>query len=192
VNAGDAVLFRSIYRGNVRWCFPHRLVEGQHDCFTLYLQPGNSGKHMGHDDDYLVRWAAGDPMVDHAWQTHHVLWRIRLGEAHMLGLFWTETWEFAGWYVNLQAPTQLNGRCFDSCDLALDVWIEPDGSWHWKDEDDFARAQQLGILQADAAAELRAEAEKVIAARPWPTGWEDWRPPRDWGPLALPEDWHVV
>jgi hypothetical protein len=32
----------------------------------------------------------------------------------------------------------------------------------------------------------------VIAAAPWPTGWEDWRPPANWGPLGLPRDWHVV
>ena len=23
-------------------------------------------------------------------------------------------------------------------------------------------------------------------------GWEDWRPPAAWRPLALPENWHVV
>jgi hypothetical protein len=39
---------------------------------------------------------------------------------------------------------------------------------------------------------VRAEGERVIAERPWPTGWEDWRPPRDWTRLPLPEDWDVV
>jgi len=42
------------------------------------------------------------------------------------------------------------------------------------------------------AAEIRAEGARVIAERPWPAGWEGWRPPPEWAPLALPEDWHVV
>lgn len=184
MKAGDAVLVRSVYRGQVRWCFPHRLVEEQDDRFVLYLQLGNNGKHMAHDNDYLVRWAAGEPMRDHVWQAHHVLWIVQLGEAHMLGLFWTAEWKFAGWYVSLQAPMQLNGRCFDSCDLALDIWIDPDGSWHWKDEDDLAEAQELGILDAVTAADVRAEGERVIASEPCPTGWEGWRPPAGSGSLC--------
>jgi hypothetical protein len=39
---------------------------------------------------------------------------------------------------------------------------------------------------------VRAEGERVIAEAPWPTGWEEWRPPATWTPLALPADWHVV
>lgn len=189
---GDTVLFRSVYRGDVRWCFPHHFVEGWDDRFVLYLRPGNRGKLMGHDEDYLVRWASGDPPRDHVWQRHHVLWHIRLGEPHALGLFWSEDWQFTGWYVNLQAPTQLRGGRFDTNDLALDVWIEPDGTWSWKDEADLARAVELGILDGKEALALRAEGERVIAAKPWPTGWEGWRPPPDWEPLPLPEDWHVV
>jgi hypothetical protein len=47
-------------------------------------------------------------------------------------------------------------------------------------------------LDERSAAKVRAEGERVIASEPWPTGWEDWRPPSDWGPLELPEDWDVV
>ncbi|HEX4323649.1 MAG TPA: hypothetical protein VHZ77_03350, partial [Gaiellaceae bacterium] len=60
MNVGDNVLYRSVYRGSVCWCFPHHFVGEQDDRFVLYLQPGNCGKRMGHDEDYLLRWAAGD------------------------------------------------------------------------------------------------------------------------------------
>jgi hypothetical protein len=192
VKPGDVVLVRSVYKGKIRWCFPHRFVDERDGCFLLYLQPGSRGVHMGHGADYLVRWAAGDSAHDHVWHTHHVLWRTRLGERHALGLFWNEDWEFRGWYVNLQAPTERHGNRFDSNDLALDITIEPDGSWDWKDEHEFAQTQELGILDAAGAIELRAEGERVIAAKPWPTGWEEWRPPPEWEPLPLPADWHVV
>jgi Protein of unknown function (DUF402) len=192
VKPGDVVLVRSVYKGKIRWCFPHRFVDERDGCFLLYLQPGSRGVHMGHGADYLVRWAAGDSAHDHVWHTHHVLWRTRLGERHALGLFWNEDWEFRGWYVNLQAPTERHGNRFDSNDLALDITIEPDGSWDWKDEHEFAQTQELGILDAAGAIELRAEGERAIVAKPWPTGWEEWRPPPEWEPLPLPADWHVV
>jgi hypothetical protein len=86
-------------------------------------------------------------------------------------------------------PVAIRGNKFDTTDWALDVWVEPNGEWRWKDEDEFARAQELGVLDADAAARVRAEGEQVIAEKPWPTGWEDWRPPQSWQPLPLPDDW---
>jgi hypothetical protein len=61
-----------------------------------------------------------------------------------------------------------------------------DGTWRWKDEDDFAEAQRLGVFTPAETARVRAEGERVLAARPWPTGWEQWRPwqarPRPSGP----------
>ncbi len=35
------------------------------------------------------------------------------------------------------------------------------------------RAHHLGVLDAAVTAEERAEGERVIAAEPWPTRWED-------------------
>jgi hypothetical protein len=70
--------------------------------------------------------------------------------------------------------------------------VQPNGTWHWKDEDELEEAVGLGIWTAAEASAIRAEGERVIAAAPWPTGWEDWRPPAAWGPLGLPRDWHVV
>jgi predicted RNA-binding protein associated with RNAse of E/G family len=110
----------------------------------------------------------------------------------MLGLFWSDDWRFLGWYVNLQAPVVIRGHRFDTTDWALDIWVEPDGGWEWKDEDHFARIVELGIIDDATAAALRAEGERVIAERPWPTGWEHWRPPPEWGPLVLPPDWDAV
>src|SRR5262249_49357002 len=132
------------------------------------------------------------PLVDRVWERTNVLRFMREGDAHTVEVFWGEEWELLGWYVNLQAPLVVRGDRFDTTDWALDVWVEPDGSWEWHDEDEFAQVQELGILAADVAAALRAEGERVIAEHPWPTGWEDWRPPPEWEPLPLPEDWHVV
>jgi hypothetical protein len=94
--------------------------------------------------------------------------------------------------VNLQLPLRMTDRFVDTTDQALDLLAFPDGTWRWKDEDELEEAIELGIWTEHDAAEMRAEGERLIAERPWPTGWEDWRPPPEWGPLELPEDWDVV
>jgi hypothetical protein len=188
------VLLRSIYRETVRWCWPHHYAgewDGRHG---IYVQPGSRGKLMKRADgkSYLDYWVTDEPAFDDVWDRSHVLRFMRAGDAHTVELFWDEDWTFRGWYVNLQAPLRVHGSFFDTTDLALDVTVDPDGAWAWKDEDDFTRAIELGVIDDATAAEVRAEGERVIAARPWPTGWENWRPPTEWQPLPLPEDWHVV
>lgn len=194
LSGGDVVLVRSVYRGRVRWAFPQRLVEDDGDRLVTYLAPGTPGASMGRDPDgrYLERWARGDDPRRHAWRDHHVLWITRRGDAHSINIFWNEAWAFRSWYVNLQAPLTSTRLGYDTTDHALDVVVAPDGVWRWKDEDDFAEAIALGIFDDAQAAAVRAEGERVVAARPWPTGWEAWRPDPGWTPPSLPDDWHAV
>lgn len=149
------------------------------------MQRDGSGK-------YLDYWVTAAPAFDYTWDRTHVLRFMRAGDRHTIELFWDLAWSFLGWYVNLQAPLVITNNRFDTTDWALDVWVEPDGAWSWKDEDDFAHAQELGVLDGPAADDVRADGERVVASRPWPTGWEHWRPPEAWQPLPLPVDWDVV
>ena len=175
---GDAVEVRSVYRGRVRWAFPWRVVADDRERFVLYLAPGSAGVSMGRDaaGHYLKRWVSEEPPHAVIWRHHHVLSLTRRGDAHSLWLMWSEEWSFRCWYVQLQDPMVETPTGIQTMDHALDVFVERDGTWHWKDEDDFAEAQQLGVFTPSEAAAVRAEGERVIAARPWPTGWEDWRP----------------
>lgn len=146
---------------------------------------------MGRDPDgrYLERWIGDDEPRDLIWSETHVLQLVRPGDAHTVEVFWDESWALLGWYVNLQAPLQPTSFGYDTTDWALDIWVTPNGEWSWKDEDDFAEAISLGVFDDASAAAVRAEGERVIAAHPWPTGWEDWRPPESWDPLPLPLGW---
>jgi hypothetical protein len=143
-------------------------------------------------ESYLDYWVADAPAFDYIWDRSHVLRFMREGDTHTVELFWDTEWTFLGWYVNLQAPLVIRDDKFDTTDLALDIWVEPDGSWRWKDEDEFAYAQELGVFDAKRAAAVRSEGERVVAQQPWPTGWENWRPPDDWHPLPLPADWDQI
>ena len=169
-----------MYRGRVRWAFPHRVVADDGNRFVLYIAPGTEGVWMGRDPDgrYLDRWMSDEPPHRHVWRWHHILSLARRGAAHSLWHFWDEEWNFVCWYVQLHTPmTEVDGG-FEMTDQALDILVDPDGTWRWKDEDDFAETQALGVWTPEEAAAIRAEGERVIAARPWPSGWEDWRPPQ--------------
>jgi hypothetical protein len=193
---GDWILLRSVYRERVRWGFMHRVIEAGEGSLVVYLPPGSPGASMGRDPDgrYLERWVRGDPPNAHAWQRSHVLKLLRPAAAHTLELFWDQDWRFSGWYVNLQTPLIASPLGYDTTDLALDVTVGPDGTWAWKDEDDFAEAQALGVMTAGEAAEVRYEGARVIAGLPelLPTGWENWRPDPAWQPPELPAGWDRV
>lgn len=101
---------------------------------------------------YLKRWVTAAPPFDHAWHTAHVLRFMRPGEEHTVEVWWDVEWSFLGWYVNLQAPLVVRNDRFDTTDWVLDVVVDPDGTWRWKDEDEFAQAFELGVFESEAAA----------------------------------------
>ena len=113
---------------------------------------------------------------------------LRPGSFHSVWLFW-ENGRFRNWYVNFEEPLGSTRFGFDYKDWKLDLVVEPDGTWRWKDEDELEVAAGLGIVDADA---VWAEAERVVADRPWPTGWEGWRPDPRWPRPRYPADWRVV
>ena len=191
---GDTALLRFVRYGRVRRVFPHVVVADSGDLVALHVAPGTPGKvaewHSSPIRGQADReWA----MKDHAWDSYRVLRLIRWGVAHSLELFYNgATDAFDGWYVNLQEPLRRGQLGFDTDDLVLDIWIEPDGSWQWKDDDELEEAVRLGRFSAAEAAAIRTEGERVLEAWPFPTGWEDWRPDPTWPTPALPEGWDVV
>ena len=132
---------------------------------------------------------------DVAWHSSNVLWLSEPGRARSIGLFWDATdGRFRGYYVDLQAPLRRTRLGFDTADYLLDIEIDPDLTWRWKDEDEFAFAQDLGIFTAEHAVAIRAEGERAIAdveARRWPfnAGYDSWRPDPSWPVPTMPADW---
>ena len=174
---------------------PHVVVEETPELAVLYVAPGTRGRRPRLpfiDDPSQLRTLRWDH-VEHVWHGAHVLRLLRPGEAHSLYLFWgMDDWAFQGWYVNLQAPFARSALAFDTRDHALDIVVEPSGAWRWKDEDHLELVTQLGAFTPEEAAEIRAEGERVIAALPFPTRWENWRPDPGWPRPELPDGWAEV
>lgn len=128
------------------------------------------------------------------WHGSGILKLVAWGAAHSIWLFWGERDTFDGWYVNLERPHTRGERSVETEDWTLDVWIEPDGRWEWKDEHEVPAAVATGFLAPESAAAARREGERVIEIAQrrggvFADGWERWRPDSSWPVPSLPDGW---
>lgn len=115
--------------------------------------------------------------------------------SHAVWWFFDESGNFAGWYVNLQSAARRWWGGYDRRDHALDIIVESDRTWTWKDEDEFAeRIDHPLYWSADEAKQIRAEGERLIEHAVAGTylfdgRWCDFRPDPVWSPSELPWWW---
>jgi predicted RNA-binding protein associated with RNAse of E/G family len=69
-----------------------------------------------------------------------------------------------GWYCNITRPARINARGVAAEDLALDLWVAPDGEMLVLDEDEFA-ALPLAPAEREAAREALAELRAMVAQK---------------------------
>lgn len=197
---GDERVVRYLRDGRIAWVLPVTVVEDGDDLSVLFIHAGTPTKQVEARDGspidpslpYEKRCRIDWRLGDGRWGPHQTLLVTPTKAAHSIRLIWTETWDFLGWYVNLQVPHVRTELGFDTSDQVLDIWVEPDQSWRWEDEDELEVALHLGHLSPREAEAIRAEGERVVDAWPFPTGWEDWRPDPGWPVPRLPEGWDRV
>lgn len=121
----------------------------------------------------------------------HVLYLASVSDRVAVHVRWSPAWEFDGWYVNLQSPTQIKPGRWTTEDQFLDVVVHSDGSWNWKDEDELDQAVDVGRISPNEARDVRTAATAIIArieARGWPFTVEtaSWRPDPTWPLPSVP------
>ena len=67
-----------------------------------------------------------------------------------------------GWYCNVTRPARISADEVTAEDLALDLWVAPDGEMQVLDEDEFA-ALSLTPEECDAARRALAELQAIAA-----------------------------
>ncbi len=95
--------------------------------------------------------------------------------------FWTGPQRtFSHWYINFQEPLRRIPAGFETFDQELDLIVRPDGSYQWKDVDEFEQLVRAGRFPPEEAAAIRDEAGRVTAAldrgeRWWNESWANWK-----------------
>jgi uncharacterized protein len=200
MHPGDPALLRHVFRGRVGWALPCTVVEDTAERVALLRRKGTPSKSPRVEDaESLIRSLADGTFEpeDSSWRHTNVVEIAYHGRASSVWPMWFDTWEFIGWYVNLQEPMRRTRFGFDTFDQSLDVVVHADLTWRWKDEDHFELLQSHGILSPAEADAVRREGERVIAdaeARrpPFDEPWPDWRPDPSWRLPTLPEDWQQL
>jgi hypothetical protein len=192
------VVWRHLYKGRLRWAIPNLLIDETPEQVVTLLLPGTVCKApVEYGRVGYVQQLLGGPEAigDFVWHTRRLLTIAPRAAAHTLSLHWDHaSGDFLGWYVNLQEPMRPTPIGYDSFDQMLDVWIEPDGSWRWKDWDELVEAEQAGLFSPAETAAIRAEGQRVIDSLKTrlPTGWEGWQPDPAWPLPVLPGGWDCV
>ncbi len=200
---GEKILVRNRRLGRISYVFPATVVDDNPDFSALYLAAVTpikqrvmpDGSPFTHDIPYAAKHEAPHRIGDGMWKDNSVLMLTRHGESHSFWAFWRDAdWKFLGWYVNLQAPLERTPLGFDSSDHDLDITIEPDGSWAWKDLDEFEEARRVGRFTPEEAEEIMGEAGRAVSkikSRAWPLGseWGKWRPETEWEIPKMPRNW---
>ena len=126
-STGEVVVRREVWRGKPWAAIPVRVVEDA-EALALYLAAGTplgfakgdwpGGRHPWHGKE--------------RWRGHGVVMLHPPGEWHSIWAFWRRPGrEFAGWYVNFQAPLRRRAHGVDTLDHEIDIWIpwQPDPAW---------------------------------------------------------------
>lgn len=127
----------------------------------------------------------------------HVLVLAVDGRWSAVWLFWSADWKHLRWYVNLQQPLRRTQRGVQVRDCALDLVVEPNRAWRWKDRDEFQALRAAGFFPEEIARQVEAEAERMIGVierweSPFCDGWERWRADASLPLPALGSDWDVL
>ncbi|MET7653583.1 MULTISPECIES: DUF402 domain-containing protein [unclassified Streptomyces] len=200
---GSRILWRYRENGGARFHIarPVTVVRDDEELLAVWLAPGTScvkpvlsdGTPL-HQEPLATRYTKPRTVQRGRWLGTGVLKVVRPGEPWSVWLFWDQGWQFKNWYVNLEEPLVRWDGGVDSEDHFLDICVYPDRSWDLRDEDEFAQAQQDGLMDAAAAEQVREagrRAVEVIRAwgPPFNEGWQHWRPDPSWAVPLLPEDW---
>lgn len=186
-NPGDSVVLRYLTRtGEPGMSWPFRVVEDGPERVALFIPAGAT----------YMRW--GSPggrreLVAGQWR-RDVLRLMFPGAPYSVWLQWEADGAFRGFYVNFEEPFRRTAIGFDTNDHTLDIVVEPDHRWRWKDSDEFDERVAGGIYSREFAEHVRDAAAVFPDAierhePPFDDTWAEWRPDAAWPVPELPPGW---
>ncbi|GAA4549790.1 DUF402 domain-containing protein [Amycolatopsis samaneae] len=169
-----AVTIRRYFRGShLIMAQATRVVQRSPRGLLLWVPVGSGFASLLSPDGSRMREEPIDrvaeaPLVTTLWSNRDALMLVRPGRAHSVWWFFDHG-HFEGWYVNLERPSVFwdDGTTsgLDTVDHALDLFVAPDGTSQWKDEEEFRWATgRPGYWSADEARAVRAEGRRLRRA----------------------------
>jgi Protein of unknown function (DUF402) len=194
---GDLIVRREITCGRPSVAWPVRVVLDSSDLLALFTPTGTP---FAFSDLPYPNPEGRHPWSPHkAWEGHGVLMLQRPGDAYAVWHFWKGAdRRFSCWYLNLQDPFRRSAIGIDSDDHELDLVVDPDGTWRYKDAEVLDQRVAEGRYTADQMVGIRRQGEALAemlraGATWWDHAWSGWQPPSDWdtpGPIEV--EWEAL
>lgn len=191
---GSVVVLEEHWRGRLWSAIPHRYVGGDATTVITHVAYGTTGvfaSSVGLPAAHGLTTGEGKiralatleyRVLELPATPTSCLYFFVAGRCSRVNLSWDEAGVLTGWYVNFAVPPVPTPDGIESMDLVLDLFVFPDGSWAWKDRDDFERAVDDGVLEPELPALFETEAQRVLAEHAAGQGafnprWIEWQPP---------------
>lgn len=195
---GELVYLRHFQREAISAVSQLRVV--RHDHAGLLLWSGTAERYWVWDmpDGRVLRatpldeWVSTDKVPVARLTKHGTLAWHPTGADYSLRLFFAPDGAFRNWYANLELAAVLwrdaTAAGVDTVDWDLDIWIEPDRSWRWKDEEEFAERlrspEHYWVHDEQRVRDAGEQALKLLTAGAFPfdASLLGYRPDPSWTP----------
>ena len=202
---GDIISWRGIYRNRVWHAQTVIVVKDtsretvvallpRTECIALkgYLKGKNNCERRWDFKDKI--WM----LEKYFWHTNRLLFLLEPEKYYSTIYFWNEeSNEFLCYYINFQLPFRRSHCGIDTLDLDLDLIINPDFSYEWKDVDDYQKAIENKIIFPEWVQGIEIAKQEIFdrlekRGYPYDGSWLDWMPDPNWTPPTLPKNWDKI
>jgi predicted RNA-binding protein associated with RNAse of E/G family len=173
---GATAIVRGVFRGRPWYEQAVRILDSGSSSVTAARWPGAATREISF---YAQSLRTGDPtlreaargalargdweLVNSAWRWTGVVERVVSDCWFSVSRMFDSDGALLCWYVNFQRPPVWRPDGWDTSDLALDLVVDPDGTWRWKDEDEYAHYLRLGMITDAEHAAVQAAREEAVA-----------------------------
>jgi len=202
---GEVVSWRGIYRERVWHAQTTITVKDTPEEIVLALLPGAEciapEGYLDGKNSNKRRWNFKDKeweQQNYLWRTNRLLLILEPEKYYSIMHFWDHiSNEFLCYYVNFQLPFKRSLYSVDTLDLDLDIVINPDLGFEWKDEADYQKAIDHGIIFPEWIQGIEAAKPEIFEKLerrqyPFDGAWLNWMPDSNWSPPKLPANWDKI
>ncbi len=187
--------------GRIEMCWPCRVVEDSEHLLALFIAAGSPYK-AGPKLSARGKRASNRgclPLDEYVWRNDTL--RLMLpGRMHSVSLSWTENpglRRLSKYFVNMEEPFRRTEPGFDTQDHTLDIEVQPDLTWKWRDEDELEHHVEEGFYTPELAESARREGRAAIEAilrreHVCTRGWENWTPDGAWKIPSFVTGWDLT
>lgn len=199
---GDIVIWRETFNDRIWHAHTAIAVKDNPEETALAFLPGSEGMGPqgwvdGSNKGDRPREFMKEPWMlkKYSWRNFRTLFVLEPQKYYATAYYWNAgNNQFLSYCINFQTPFTRSHSCIDTRDLELDLIVNPDLSYEWKDLKEFQKGIQTGAIFPEwipGIESAKGEILNKLQKRQYPFNgsWLNWMPDLAWSPPKLPENW---